>query len=387
MQKNQNLLTNDESTILLKVAQTNAEKEAVYNFRYNVYVEEMDKHRIDADLNHKMISDLFDDWAINIYAEKSGKIVGVNRLNIAPANKFPKDIIHTLDLKRFIQLGGLEENENITLMTKLMVDKAFRNSPLLYLLMKKSYELFAEYDIQFGFGGCNLHLLRLYEQMGLHRYAENFIDGGYGLLFPIVMLADDVDHFRRVRSPLYRLARKRTNKNLDKVTWFHETFQNNSNIMNSQIISADALWDFLCRTLKASPTNILPILDGLSVEEAKIFVHSCGIIIQCQPNNLLTLQGEVSYSHTILLSGKLQSKTIIKPQKHYLPGDYFGANGLTEQNKHIEDIVAIAPSQILVLTGLGFQRFSNSNFEIAHKIVKNCRQISYHSPYKLTVNE
>ena len=101
MQKNQNLLTNDESTILLKVAQTNAEKEAVYNFRYNVYVEEMDKHRIDADLNHKMISDLFDDWAINIYAEKSGRIVGVNRLNIAPANKFPKDIIQTLDLKRF----------------------------------------------------------------------------------------------------------------------------------------------------------------------------------------------------------------------------------------------------------------------------------------------
>lgn len=374
-----------DSPIVLKVAQTTAEKEAIFQFRYNVYVQEMDKHRINADTYHKMISDVLDDWSINIYAETNGVVIGVNRLNIAPAKKFPKDIANFLNLDHFINLGGLAENENVTFMTKLMVDKSYRNSPLLYSLLSKSYELFSEYDIQFGFGACNLHLLRLYEQIGLHRYSKNFIDGGYGLLFPIVMLGDDIEHFRRVRSPLYRLARKKQYLNLDKVKWFYDVFQKNSNIINSQLISADDLWAFLCRTLKNSPTNIFPILSNLSVEEAKIFLHDCGIIINCQPNDMLTVQGEVSYSHTILLNGKLQSKTLINPKKYYVAGNYFGANGLIEQNKHTEDIAAVTTSQVLVLTGLGFQRFTHSHFEIAHKIVKNCHNLSSMPLYKTIV--
>lgn len=374
-----------DSPIVLKVAQTTAEKEAIFQFRYNVYVREMDKHRIDVDTYHKMISDVLDDWSINIYAETNGVVIGVNRLNIAPAKKFPKDIANFLNLDHFINLGGLAENENVTFMTKLMVDKAYRNSPLLYSLLSKSYELFSEYDIQFGFGACNLHLLRLYEQIGLHRYSKNFIDGGYGLLFPIVMLGDDIDHFRRVRSPLYRLARKKQYLNLDKVKWFYDVFQKNSNIINSQLISANDLWAFLCTTLKNSPTNIFPILSNLSIEEAKIFLHDCGIIINCQPNDMLTVQGEVSYSHTILLNGKLQSKTLINPKKYYVAGNYFGANGLIEQNKHTEDIVAVTTSQVLVLTGLGFQRFTHSHFEIAHKIVENCHHLSSMPLYKTIV--
>ena len=383
MQKNQNLLTNQDSPILLKVATSEVEKQAIYQFRYKVYVEEMDKQRIDVDTNHKLISDKLDDWAFNIYAESNGQIVGVNRLNIAPAKDFPTDIAQFLDLASFQRTGGITDTENVTFMTKLMVDKQYRNSPLLYLLMSKSYEFFAEYDIQFGFGACNLHLLRLYEQIGLHRYAKNFIDGGYGLLFPIVMLADDVEHFRQVRSPLYRLARKKPNKQLEKIHWFYDTFHKDSGIINSQLISVDELWEFLCQTLKTAPTNILPILAGLSIEEAKIFLHACGSVIQCQPNDLMTVQGEVSYSYTIVLSGKLKSTTFVNPEKYYCAGNHFGANGLTAQNKHIESIIAIAPSQVLVLTGLGFQRFSSSHFDIAHQIVKNCQTQNQSFLYQL----
>ncbi len=39
MQKNQNLLTNQDSPILLKVATSEVEKQAIYQFRYKVYVE------------------------------------------------------------------------------------------------------------------------------------------------------------------------------------------------------------------------------------------------------------------------------------------------------------------------------------------------------------
>jgi len=226
--------------------------------------------------------------------------------------------------------------------------------------------------VQFAFGGCNFHLLRLYEQIGFHRYSKNFVDPGYGLLAPIVLAIDDIQHLRLVRSPFWRIARKREALSTQAVERFHAMFLKHSTIINSQIATEEELWSILCKYLDYPPTEAITIMGNLSVAEAKKFLHCCSIFIQCNAGDIITNQSDVSYSHNILLSGRLKSLTFHHPVKEYtLPGQHFGANGLTERTKQTEDIAAIDFSEILIFSGMAFQKFFNSYPDIGHKIIQN----------------
>ncbi|CUH97288.1 hypothetical protein P22_3415 [Propionispora sp. 2/2-37] len=358
------------------IATSLAEKKAIYHFRYQIYIEEMSKNIMDADYGRKLLQDELDEWAVLLYAQTGTEIIGTARINIGTLHTFPKIVTDYLFLSAFQNCPN-ETDQQFAFLTKLMVAPAYRSSPVLYLLVSKCYEYCCANQVQFGFGICNLHLARLYEQMGFHRYTKNYFFPGYGLQLPLVMLADDIQHFRNVRSPLYRIARKRSNLNNQAIEWFHNKFTRQSGVINSQLITEEDLWSILCERLRRSPKEAIALLGALSDAEAKKFLHSCSSYIHCAAGDLITTQGEISYTYNLLISGTLKSQTFQNPAKEYtLPGQHFGANGLTAQNKHTEDIVATKPSDILVLSGMAFQRFFHAYPEIAHKIVYHLTQLA-----------
>ncbi|WP_110954943.1 cyclic nucleotide-binding domain-containing protein [Anaerosinus massiliensis] len=380
---NQNLkkvLTKKKSTeenFQVCIANTLEEKKAIYQFRYEVYVEEMLKYKLKLVHQDKELADEMDEWGVLIYVKNGEEVIGTARINIGKISDFPKAIVEQLSLKEFQEYCDNNADYQFATVTKLMVGFNYRSSSALYLMMSKGYELYMQKGVQFSFGGGNCHLLRLYEKMGYHRYGKNFEDFGYGLLSPIVMLTNDLNHFRTIRSPFFRIAKKKANGNSAEINWFHEKFTKRLGIVNSQLIKPDELWSILCQRFNALPIEVIEILRDLSVEEAKIFLHACSSIVQCAPGELITTQGDVSYSHYVLLSGSLKSLTFENPIREYtVPGQYFGANGLTGHNKHTEDIVTTSQAEILVLTGFAFPRFSNANLDIAHKIIKRSIALS-----------
>ncbi len=373
-----------ENTINISVASTPAEKKEVYHLRYQVYVEEMSKHNHEVDYENKLLYDDMDEWSILLYAKIGSEIIATKRITIGTIADFPQNLIDNLSLGTFDQSTTEYGKQKFAFITKLAVAPAYRNSSVLYLLMAKAYEICCNHHIQFIFGICYLHLLPLYEQMGCRRYYKNFFYPGLGLAFPIVMLADDVEYLRKVRSPVFRIARKRKELNTTAVKWFDATFTYNSSIINSQLVSEEELWSILCERLQCLPTKAITLLNSLSVEEAKIFLHNCSVYIECNPDDLITFQGDVSYSCNILISGRLKSLTFRRPIKEYTtPGQTFGANGLTEHNKQREDIAAITPVEILVLSGLPFQKFTHTHPDIAHKIIQNMIKSTPQKPYRI----
>jgi predicted GNAT family N-acyltransferase len=367
-----------ESSIVIGIAITPEEKKEIYRFRYQTYVEEMSKHLNDIDSVNRLLHDELDEWTILLSAKIGSKIIATIRLNIGTLEDFPRKLTLILSLDDFQDSYSESSDHKFALITKVMVAPSHRSSPALYLLIVKCYELCDKYGVQFGFGACNVHLLRLYEQMGFHRYNKNFIDPGYGLLIPIVMLADDRQHFHAVNSPLFRIARRKKGViNSQAVKWFHEKFIRNSPNINSKIITAEELWSILCKGLHCSPMKAITLLRELTDTEAKTFLHSCSSLVHCDTGDMITTQGDISYSYNILISGKLKSLTFQYPIKEYtLPGQHFGANGLTEHNKNTEDIVAVTSVQILVLSGMAFPRFFHSHPDIAHKIVQTMRSLT-----------
>lgn len=358
-------------SIQIKIASTPQEKREVYQLRYKVYVEEMSKEQIIVDHENKMIYDDLDEWGILIYAQMGSQIVGTARLNIGYLGDYPSDLVECLSMKEFQSCRDGEDEHLFSYASKLMIDEKYRGSSILYFILAEFYKISYPKQVLFGFTDCNVHLIRLYEQMGFNRYGKNFTDKGYGLLVPVVMIVRDFQHLREVRSPLYRITRKLKADNPQSVAWFHQRFMAKETL-NSQLLSKEALWARIVGLIDASPLEVMPALAGLSEAEAQTFFHACGSLVECEAGDMFTLQGEVSYSYNILLSGKFKSLTIVNPIREFdKPGQVIGVNGLTEHNIHIENIAAVTSVKVLVLTGIAFPKFSHAHFETAHKIVRN----------------
>lgn len=369
-----NIAENSAGSIQIGIAITPEEKKEIFHFRYQTYIEEMSKSINGVDHSNELLFDELDEWAILLYAKIDSKLIGTARINLGTITDFPQEIVDFLSLATFRKFNMEDRNQKFIFATKLMIAPTHRSSPALYLLIAKCYDISYDNQVYFTFNACNFYLLRLYEQMGFRRYGKNFVDPGYGLLTPIVCLADDVQHFRRVRSPLYRIARKKEVINTQAVEWFHNRFMKDSQIINSQMVTEEELWSILCNHFSYPPTEVISLLHGLSVTEAKKFLHCCGVLAPCNTGDLITSQGDFSYSYDILVSGKLKSLTFLRPVKEYtVPGQHFGANGLTQYRKHTEDIITIDPTEILVLSGISFQKFYHSYPDIAHKILRNIR--------------
>lgn len=361
-----------EESIYIGIASTSTEKRDVYHFRYQIYVEEMSKQIEKVDSVNKLLYDELDEWGIILFAKIGSELIATARINIGTIDDFPREEVGFLSLGTFQECYTERGNHQFAFITKVMVDPTHRSSRAFYLLIAKCYELCCSNEVQFMFGICNLHLIRLYEKMGTRRYRKFFFLPGYGLQTPLVLLINDIQHLHMIRSPLFRIARKRETVNTQAVEWFHSRFIEHSPIINSQIVTEEELWTILCERLAYPPTESITILDNLSVTEARKFLHCCGSYVQCDSGDLITTQGDVSYTYNILISGSLKSLTFLHPVKEYsLPGQNFGANGLTEHNKHTEDIAAIGSAEILVLSGIAFQKFIHSYPEIAHKVVQS----------------
>lgn len=366
-----------ESSIKIGIAITPKEKKEIYHFRYQIYIEEMLKNIEEVDYANKLLYDELDKWGFLIYAKVDSKIIATARINIGTLADFPKQVIEFLSLNTFLGCNTENNINKFSYCSKLMVHPLYRNSPVLYLIIAKCYELSCHNQVQFAFSLCNLHLVRLYEQMGFHRYTKNFFFGGYGLVVPVVFIVNDIQHLRKVRSPLLRLARKRGEVNTQPVEWFRTKFERHVRIINSQLITEEDLWSILCKDLNSLPTESITLLRELTESEAKKFLHSCSSLVHCDTGDIITNQGDISYSYNILISGKLKSLTFQHPIKEYiLPGQHFGVNGLTEHNKNTENIAAITSTHILVLSGMAFPRFFHSQPGIAHKIVQTMRELS-----------
>ncbi len=367
-----------DNCMRVETAMNQLEKEEIYHLRYEIYVEEMSKRIQSADYKNKALCDELDTWAVLLYAKIGKKIIATARINVGTIKQYPAKLVQILALDKFIDSHN-GRDQVFAYITKLMVVPAYRSSPALYLLIARCYELCYANQVHFAFGACNLHLLRLYEQMGFHRYTNNFVDPGYGLLVPIVLLINDVKYLRMIRSPLLRVARKRTDYGLESVEWLRALFLKTQQTVNSKGVNEDELWLIVSKHFPVPLNQAIDLLRELSEEEAKKFLHSCSIYVQCEFGDVIVNQGDVSYSYNLVLSGRMKSLTICNPVKYYWPGQHFGANGLTGHNMHREDIVADRATEILVLSGIAFPRFSYAYPDIAHKVVKTIVGLNNHN--------
>ena len=185
----------------IKIARSNAEKEAIYRFRYDIYITEM-KRAACADHENRLIKDWMDETGVQIYAVKDKELVGIVRTNLRRDGSVEFESDYLLN-----SFSGLYP-EKISTSTKLMVKKIHRKNIITFKLLANIYEYGIHNDVSLDFINVNSPLDKFYQKMGYRKYKSNFKHPEFGEVVPMVLFLNDVGYLKKIKSPFLRVISK-----------------------------------------------------------------------------------------------------------------------------------------------------------------------------------
>ena len=168
--------------ISVRAVRSQEEREAVFAFRYTVYVEEMRRAEPNADHVARRIVDPLDATGHLIAAFRDGRIVGTVRVNLArdsdvSAYEAPYGMAHFAPY----------HPSATGIVTKLMVARNYRRSTVAARLARACYEFGVGKGVAFSFIDCNPHLKPFFERLGFRQVMPDFVHPIYGSVHPLVL--------------------------------------------------------------------------------------------------------------------------------------------------------------------------------------------------------
>lgn len=203
----------------IKIATSPAELEVIYRFRYAIYIQGMGKPIAGADHKQRILCDALDAHSTQLYVERCGEIAGVLRVTFG-RDCIPDSFVNWYGLDRFRKFSA----SDISFNGRMMVAEKFRNSPMAYSLVRKSYEIGRENRIAFNFCHTTPPLFSFFERLGCRHYKDDFIDPDLGCRTPMVLILEDLAHLERCSSPFVKIA-KQCQNNPDAAAWFNHEFE------------------------------------------------------------------------------------------------------------------------------------------------------------------
>jgi hypothetical protein len=171
-------------------AGTDEQREAVFRFRYSVYVEEMGRYRSTADHANRRLVEAEDSNSHLFFARDGDDVVATARLTCG-ADGFSDRQIQQYSLQPF--LDALPARV-MAVGERAMVEPRLRGTGLLEQLMAHSHRFIDDLDIRIIFGACEPHLLSMYLGWGQRTYADRNINSAEaGYLIPLVTLPKGIE--------------------------------------------------------------------------------------------------------------------------------------------------------------------------------------------------
>lgn len=166
----------------VRLATTDDEREAVYRFRYDVYVEELGRYGARADHERRRLADPEDERSWIFYASAGGEVVASFRITWG-GDGFSERQIEQYQLAPF--LAELPP-EVLAVGERTMIAPRWRGADLMTVLGELSEPHSDAHGVRVVFGACEPHLVSFYA--GLQRpYGDRNINSpDAGFLIPLV---------------------------------------------------------------------------------------------------------------------------------------------------------------------------------------------------------
>jgi hypothetical protein len=187
----------------IRLADTQAEREAAFRFRYDVYVSEMNRSQAYADHILRRIEEPLDaNGSLFIARGVADQIVGTVRVNFGCDGGFS----YYRELYQMEEFGGYFPHK-MSITTKLMVTPEYRMSLLPMQLACACFKLAMAKGVRFDIIDCNLPLKGFFEKLGYRQVFDAISHPEYGDVIPMVISCFDLQHLDEVRSPFRKFVR------------------------------------------------------------------------------------------------------------------------------------------------------------------------------------
>ena len=184
----------------VRFAETEEELDVVFSLRYQIYVKEMGRLADQADHERKHLRDAYDNTARHLLAVENGRPVGTMRIFWGGDAPFAETLREAYSLETF---SDVLEDKQICIAERLMILAEFRgNRSLTSGLYVFLYHFLMREGSEIILLDCEPHLINNWLALGFRPFAPTFTYPGVGLVVPLVGVVWDIEHLKRVGSPL-----------------------------------------------------------------------------------------------------------------------------------------------------------------------------------------
>lgn len=193
-------------------AETEEALRAIYRFRYEVYVEEMNRIQKHANAANRTIVDPLDAVSDNIAAWAGNQVVACIRLTwprtaLCPYMQYYEDLYH------MHQFGDLHPART-SIVTRLMIAPEYRRTNLAFRLFSFCYMIGLDTGTTLNVMDCNAHLVPFFRKIGYRDYIGTVRHEEYGEVTPMYLDLLDVAYLRELRSPYLKAYEAWVSKSL-----------------------------------------------------------------------------------------------------------------------------------------------------------------------------
>jgi hypothetical protein len=182
------------------VAETEAEREAVFSFRYEVYGAELGRKLGNADHGRRRVHDEEDDkpYTTLLFTDDgAGQLTGTIRLRSWEPGKVPAKDWDAFSMERFEGLRDMPTAE----IGRLMIEPGHRGQMGLVSISCVIYQLCAgELPADATFINCAAGLVRHYRLLGFRTYAGKLVPTPDGIEVPLVLVPSDRTYLEQAGS-------------------------------------------------------------------------------------------------------------------------------------------------------------------------------------------
>jgi Cyclic nucleotide-binding domain len=330
------------------IAETEAEREALFSFRYSVYGVELGRKLGDPDGGRQVVHDEEDDkpYTTLLYTtDDAGGVTGTVRIRSwQPAHVPPKDW-EAFSMERFDGMGEMRTAE----VGRLMIEPGRRGQLGLISMASAVYQLCAgDLAVDAGFINCATGLVRHYRLLGFRTYAGRLVPTVDGLEVPLVLFPGDRAYLEQVGAFVAPFADvfygpgKRAPLDIER--WSHLLDADSAPVK----FDSAAVWERVNRLRQAADDHP-SMLEALSEDTVRKLTDK-GFLMDVSAGHLLTEKGLTQREIFVILDGAFEVHDGDRRLSVLGQGDVIGEIGFFgTSGRRVASVTAASDGQVLVL--------------------------------------
>src|ERR1700733_9871052 len=330
------------------IAETEAEREAVFSFRYTVYAAELGRKLGDADHDRRVLHDQEDDkpYTTLLYTQdEAGRLTGTIRVRHWEPGQVPEKDWAAFSMERFDGLDKLRTAE----IGRLMIEPGQRGQLGMLSMACAVYQLCAgELAVDCAFINCATGLVRHYRLLGFRTYAGRMVATADGIEVPLVLIPSDRGYLEQTGSFIAPFADvfygPGNRAAVDIERWSHLLDADSAPVR----FDSAAVWERVNR-LRQAASEHPSMLEALS-EETVSKLSEKGFLMDVGAGQLLTEQGLAQREIFVIIDGAFQVHDGDRRICVLGPGDVIGEIGFFgTSGRRVASVTAATDGQVLVL--------------------------------------